>query len=88
MFALGKTIYLGMDPENPEVDGGKWTCVKHPKRGLVVRVAKPKASEDLFKEVLEDRLLAEGDNTYVSRQTPSPFLIYDIYHAILSCLKM
>ena len=68
--SLGKTMYLGMDPD---VDGGKWTCVKHPKKGLVVRVAKPKANEDLFKEVVEDRLRAEGVNTDVSR-----YLRYDL----------
>ena len=45
---------------------------------------------DLEEPVLPEKLL-KGNITslYVgSAQTPSPFLIYDIYHAILSYLKM
>ena len=60
----GKTIYLGMDPDSNVAT--KWTDVKHPKMGLVLRVAKPKANTSLFKEILEDRLLTEHGSTEVS----------------------
>ena len=61
--AQGKTIFLGMDPD---ADGTKWTCVKHPKKGLVLRVAKPRANTSLFKAILEDRLRSEGCRPEVS----------------------
>ena len=59
----GKTIYLGMDPD---VDANEWTDVKHPKRGLVLRVAKPKANTSLFKAILEHRFKTEGGTPEVS----------------------
>ena len=75
---LGNTIYLGMDPDR---DGTKWVDVKHPKRGLVLRVAKPKASNErtvdgkLFRAILEDRFRTEGNpevSPGVSERIPCP----------------
>ena len=47
---------------DPDPDGTKWVDVKHPKRGLVLRVAKPKASNGtLFRAIMKDRFETEGN---------------------------
>ena len=51
---------------DPDVDANEWTDVKHPKRGLVLRVAKPKANTSLFKAILEHRFKTEGGTPEVS----------------------